>query len=133
MISAKSSESPSAGAPAVLPKLPVTVDTRGRVRVSKEQRREILAALTRSGESVPRFAQRTGLKYSTLARWVQVSRRTQRPKQPPQLRLLDAVVASVPPGPGLPIHLPGGARVELQTNAQIPLVVALVRGLEKSC
>jgi transposase-like protein len=133
MITAKPSESPAAGAPAVLPKLPVTVDTKGRVRVSKEQRREILAALTRSGESVPRFAQRTGLKYSTLARWVQVSRRTQRPKQPPQLRLLEAVVASAPHGPGLQIQLPGGARVELQTNAQIPLVVALVRGLEKSC
>jgi transposase-like protein len=103
------------------------------VRVSKEQRRDLLAALTRSGESVPQFAQRTGLKYSTLARWVQVTRRTQRPKRPPQLRLLEAVVASAPQGPVLQVQLPGGARVELQSSAQIPLVAALVRALEQSC
>ena len=133
MISAKPSDGPPAGTPAVRPKLPVTVDTKGRVRVSKEQRRELLAALTRSGESVPRFAQRTGLKYSTLARWVQVSRRTQRPKRPPQLRLLEAVVASAPPDPVVQVQLPGGARVELQSSAQIPLVAALVHALEKSC
>lgn len=133
MISAKPSDGRPAGTPAVLPKLPVTVDTKGRVRVSKEQRRELLAALTRSGESLPRFAQRTGLKYSTLARWVQVSRRTQRPKRPPQLRLLEAVVASAPPDPVVQVQLPGGVRVELQSSAQIPLVAALVRALEKSC
>lgn len=128
------SGSDAAALPAtVVPKLPVTVDTKGRVRVSKEQRREILAALTRSGESVPQFAQRTGLKYSTLARWVQVARRTQRPKRPPQLRLLEAVVASAPQGPVLQVQLPGGARVELQSSAQIPLVAALMRALEKSC
>jgi hypothetical protein len=28
----------------------------------------------RSGESLPRFARRVGVKYSTLARWVQLSR-----------------------------------------------------------
>lgn len=133
MITAKASESPAAGAPAVLPKLPVTMDTKGRVRVSKEQRRELLAALTRSGESVPRFAQRTGLKYSTLARWVQVAGRTQRPKRPPQLRLLEAVVAPAPTNLTVLVQLPGGARVELQSSAQIPLVAALMRALEQSC
>ena len=44
-----------------LPKLPVVVDTQGRLRVTKAQRREILAALAHSGESVPQFARRTGL------------------------------------------------------------------------
>lgn len=132
MIAAKASESPAAGAPAVFPKLPVTVDTKGRVRVSKEQRRDILAALTRSGESVPRFAQRTGLKYSTLARWVQVSRRPQR-KRPPQLRLWEAVVAPAPTSLPLVVQLPGGARVELRDASQIPLVVALGCAWEKSC
>ncbi len=61
------------------------------------------------------------------------ARRTQRPKRPPQLRLLEAVVASAPQGPGLLVQLPGGARVELQSRAQLPLVAALVRALEKSC
>lgn len=93
MITASGSDASAVGA-AMLPKLPVTVDTKGRVRVSKEQRRDILAALPRSGESLPRFAQRTGLKYSTLARWVQISRRTKRPQRQPQLRLLEAVHSS---------------------------------------
>jgi len=48
-------------------KLPVILDTRDRVRTSKEQRRRILAEFERSGMSAPQFAQRTGLKYSTLA------------------------------------------------------------------
>ena len=116
-----------------LPKLPVTVDTKGRVRVSKEQRQDLLAALARSGESVPQFAQRTGLKYSTLARWVQVARRTQPPKRPPQLRLLEAVVAPAPTNLPLVVQLPGGARAELRDASHLPLLVALVRALEPSC
>ena len=117
----------------MLPKLPVTVDTRGRVRVSKEQRRELPAALTGSGESVPQFAQRTGLKYSTLARWVQVSRRSRRSPAKPPLRLLEAVVTPTATNLPLVVQLSGGARVELRDASQIPLVVALVRALEKSC
>lgn len=132
MIIASGSEAPAVSA-AVLPKLPVTVDTKGRVRVSKEQRRDILAVLTRSGESLPRFAQRTGLKYSTLARWVQLSRRTPRPRRQPPVRLLEAVVASEPLGLALQVHLPGGARVEIREASQVPLAAALVRALEKSC
>jgi hypothetical protein len=38
----------------VMPKLPVMADTQGRLRVTKAQRRDILAALTRSGKSLPR-------------------------------------------------------------------------------
>ena len=71
MTTPSSSESSPAGAAAVVPKMPVTLDTKGRVRTSKEQRRLILAEFERSGMSAARFAQRTGLKYSTLAGWVQ--------------------------------------------------------------
>ena len=46
-----------------MPKLPVTLDTKGRVRTSKEQRRLILAEFERSGVSATQFARRTGLKY----------------------------------------------------------------------
>ena len=63
MIATRGSENSSAAT--VLPKVPVVADTKGRLRVSKAQRRDILAALDRSNESVPQFARRTGLKYST--------------------------------------------------------------------
>ena len=116
-----------------MPKLPVTADTTGRVRASKEQRRVILAKFAQSGMSAAQFARRTGLKYSTLAAWVQRYRRTKRPERKPALRLLEAVVASAAPAPGLLVYLPNGARLEMSEAGQIPLVAALVRALEKPC
>ena len=133
MVTASRSDVSSAVAPAVIPKLPVTLDAKGRVRTSKEQRRVILAEFERSGLSAARFARQTGLKYSTLAFWVQRYRRTKRPSSKPALRLLEAVVAPTTSDPVLQVQLPGGARVELQSIAQIPLGAALVRALEKSC
>lgn len=116
-----------------MPKLPVTLDTKGRVRTSKEQRRVILLQFEQSGLSAARFAQRTGLKYSTLAAWVQRYRRTKRPERKPPLRLLEAVVAPTPPGPALAVQLPGGARLELRDVSQVSLAVALLRALEQPC
>lgn len=121
--------------PAALPKLPVIADTAGRLRVTKAQRRDILAAFGRSGESLPRFARRLGIKYSTLARWVQLSR----PKptgRKPALRLVEAVVEP-PPAPAagtlLVLQLPGGVRVEVANETQAALAASLVRALAKAC
>lgn len=119
-----------------MPKVPATTDTKGRLRVSKAQRRDILAALARSGESLPRFARRTGLKYSTLANWVQHRRRSQPSGRPPRLRLLEAVVESAPmaaAGSPLVLQLPGGARLEVADEKQAVLAASLVRALTKPC
>ena len=133
MITTSRSDASLAVTPAVLPKLPVTLDTKGRVRTSKEQRRVLLVEFARSGLSAAQFARRTGLKYSTFALWVQRYRRTKRPGHKPPLRLLEAVVAPAPTSPAVWLHLPGGARVELREASQLPLVAALVRALEKPC
>jgi transposase-like protein len=117
----------------VMAKLPVTMDTKGRVRTSKEQRRVILAEFERSGVSAAQFAQRTGLKYSTLAAWVQRYRRAKRPSLKSPVRLLEAVVGQAPLSPALQVQLPGGARLEIREASQVALVAALVRALEKSC
>lgn len=121
--------------PVVLPKLPVMADTEGRLRVTKAQRRDLLAAFGRSGESLPQFARRLGIKYSTLARWVQLSRpKHARPK--PALQLLEAVVESSPAhavGALLVLQLPGGVRVEVADEKQAVLAAALIRALEKPC
>ena len=117
----------------VLPKLPVTADTKGRLRASKEQRRVILAKFDQSGMSAAQFARRTGLKYSTFAAWVQRYRRTKRPERKPALHLLEAVVTPAAPAAALVVHLPAGARLEISEASQIPLIVALVRALEKPC
>jgi transposase-like protein len=117
-----------------MPKLPATADTKGRLRASKEQRRVVLAEFERSGMSAAAFAQRTGLKYSTFAAWVQRYRRTKRPVRKSPLRLLEAVTAQ--PAPvviALQLQLPGGARLEISEASQIPLAAALLSALEKPC
>jgi transposase-like protein len=116
-----------------MPKLPVTADTKGRLRTSKEQRRVILTRFEESGLSVSQFAQRTGLRYSTFAAWVQRYRRIKRPERKPAMRLLEAVVAPTTPAAGLKVHLPNGARLEISDASQIPLAAALVRAMEKPC
>jgi len=116
-----------------VPKLSVTLDTKGRVRTSKEQRRVILAQFDSSGMSAAQFAQRSGLKYSTFARWVQRYPRTKRPERKSSVRLLEAVLAPTSIGAALPVQLPGGARLEIHEASQVPLVAALLRALEPSC
>jgi transposase-like protein len=135
MITASGSDNSSDASAAVLPKLPVIADTKGRLRVTKAQRREILAVLARSGESLPRFARRIGLKYSTLARWVQVSRAKPAGRKP-VLRLLEAMVESAPvaaAGTALVLQLPGNVRLEVADEKQAALAAMLVRALAKSC
>src|SRR6058998_420807 len=100
-------------APAVAPKLPVRLDTKGRVRVSKAQRQVILAEFERSGETLPRFAQRTGLKYSTFAAWVARHSRAQRPARKAPLRLVEAVLPPAPANSGfVPFNKRGEGRGE---------------------
>ena len=119
------------------PELPVTVDTQGRLRVSKAQRRDILAALARSGESLPQFARRTRLKYSTLARWVQQdqARHPKPSRRPRPLRLLEAMIESepTPATSGLVLQLPGGVRLEVADEKQAALAALVVRALSKPC
>lgn len=134
MISTSGPDSSTIAPAAVTLQLPVTMDTKGRVRTSKEQRRAILAEFERSGVSVTQFARRTGLKYSTFAAWVQRYHRPKRPALKSPMRLVEAVVTPTPlTSPVLQVQLPGGARLELRETNQVPLVAALLRALEKPC
>ena len=133
MTTSSGSDHSSAVTPTVMPQVTVTVDTRGRVRTSREQRRVILAEFERSGLSAAEFARRTGLKYSTFALWVQHRRRRKRPARRSPLRLLEAVLSPATPATALTVLLPGGARLELRQVGQVALAAALVHALEKSC
>ena len=136
MITTSGSDNSSVEPAAVMPKLPVIADTKGRLRVSKAQRRDILAAFARSGESLPRFAQRMGLKYSTLANWVQRRGPSKRSGRPPRLRLLEAVVESpqvAATGTPLVLRLSSHGHLEIHEVGQVELAVALLRALAKPC
>jgi len=112
----------------------VQTDSKGRLRVSREQRKAVLAKFDQSGMSAAKFAALAGVKYSTFAGWVQRYRRA-KPKALRRLRLLEAVVDPSPSQERtsehvLNVHLPGQVRIELSSLAQVPLVTELIRALQ---
>ena len=114
----------------------VTADSKGRVRLSKEQRRLILAEYERSGVPAARFAKGMGLKYSTFAGWLQRYRRAKPKGRPQTVRLLEAVVEQAQDSLGkdplsLVLELPGGGRVEIGDVRQIPLATVLLKSLSQ--
>jgi len=117
-------------------------DALGRVRTPAARREQLLDEFECSGLSGVRFAELTGLKYQTLASWMQRRRRrrgasAQVPAAPNPVataRWLEAVVAQgASPATGggstLPVQLPGGARLEIDRLDQVPLAAALLRAL----
>lgn len=97
----------------------MTVDTKGRVRTSAEQRRLIMAEFEHSGLPAVQFAKRAGLKYSTLAAWVLRYRRSKPASQAQSVRLLEAVVDPAQGGtPGsLILQLPLRTRLRFEKHS----------------
>ena len=107
-------------------------DVRGRVRRSAAQRAEILAAFDGSGVSAAEFARLVGVKYPTLAGWLHRRGRPRGevgPARSPAVRFVEAAVPPPEAPASLELELPGGVRLRLTEPAQVPLVVALLRGL----
>ena len=106
---------------------PLKADRLGQVRTSRGKREEILDEFERSGVSGAEFARLTGIRYPTLANWVQ---RRARSKASPPIRFVGAEMSrSVPLVPALELELPGGVRLRLLEAAQVPLAVQLLRSL----
>lgn len=109
-------------------------DRRGRLRFSPEQRITLLKAYQASGLSGPRFAALHGVKYPTLANWIQKSKQTEAPKP----KMLSFIAAEVVPAPesvhsdSLEVLLPGGGRIKIVGSAQVALAAALLRELQSS-
>jgi lambda repressor-like predicted transcriptional regulator len=101
-------------------------DARGRVRRSGAQRAEILAAFDASGVSAAEFARLVGVKYPTLAGWLH---RRGRPGNAPAVRFVEAAVPPPEAPAPLELELPGQMKLRLTEPGQVPLVVALLRGL----
>lgn len=139
MTTTSGADSSSAVLSPPLPQVPVRLDSKGRVRASKEQREVILGEFERSGVSAARFARRSGMKYSTLAGWLQRYRRAGRKRRSAPVRLLEALVEAPAPAVGeaeatvLVVELPGGARLPIRRADQVVLAVDLLRALAKPC
>jgi hypothetical protein len=110
----------------------VQTDSKGRLRVSKEQRKAVLAKFEQSRMSAAKFAAVAGIKYSTFAGWLQRCRRPKRRVASKPIRLVEALIGSnaCPEArPGLILHLPGSVRMELSSLAEVPLAAALIEAL----
>jgi transposase-like protein len=112
-------------------------DRRGRLRYSAEQKATLVAAFQTSGLSGPHFAAIHGVKYQTLATWLQKRRKSERSagsselSHPAFLSLVPAELHAPPPsGAPMEILLPGGTKLAINLPGQIPLAAALIRELE---
>ena len=107
------------------------VDTSGRVWTPRARREEVLDELERSGMAAVKFAALIGVKYPTLASWVQKRRRERgagaAAGRPAALRWVEA--AAVAQGSGLRVELQGGVRIEIADEAQAKLAAVLLRAL----
>ena len=115
-------------------------DARGRVWTPAERREAVLDEFERSGLPAAQFAAHVGVKYPTFASWMQKRRKArgernalekQRPAVP---RLAGWVEATVENGAEdrtrtVVVHLPGGARLEVNHGGQVLLAACLLRAL----
>jgi len=99
-------------------------DRCGRVWTPREKRQEILAEYDRSGMSAAEFARWSGVKYPTLANWLQKRRRESQDAgsqsgQSDALSWVEAVCsapAQVEKGAEVVITLGGAIRVEVRSG-----------------
>ena len=113
-------------------------DVRGRLHYSKAQRSALVQAFETSGLSGPRFAALHGVKYQTLASWIQKGKRVPSPGLaglpcPAFLSLVPAeleAAAIAGAGRAMEVLLPGGAKLVITAPDQVQLAVALIRALE---
>ena len=98
-------------------------DTKGRKIADESRRHEVLTAYAKSGMTQRAFAQREGVKYSTLVHWLGLNRRAQVAVNKP-VRFAELQLG--PKTPGLEVALPGGIVVRGDDIGQI---VALIKAL----
>jgi hypothetical protein len=117
----------------------------GRVRTSAARREQMLDEFEKSKLSGQKFAQLTGLKYSTFAVWV-ARRRRRRARSTPALAaaaaspsvewletVIDKAQAAGPVSTStLIVRLPSGAAIELARASQVSMAAELLRAWEKS-
>jgi hypothetical protein len=117
-------------------------DAQGRVLVSRERRESLLEGYDRSGMSGVKFARYVGIKYSTLAYWLQ-SRRRKREREKLLMKAgadteagksngawIEAVVENgsqprVPIG-ALRIYFAGGAYCQISSATEAALAAELL-------
>src|SRR6185312_5431892 len=117
----------------------IKTDVLGRKRTSAVRREGLLVEFDKSGLSAKQFAELTGIKYQTLATWLQKRRRHKvSVKAADTVKWLEAVVEQAQPAataassPVIVLRWEGGARMEIGDVKQIAMAAALIRALAHS-
>lgn len=97
------------------------VDTKGRKIADEARRQEVLAAYAKSGLTQQAFAQQEGIKYSSLVRWLGMSRRSQVVAAKPPVRFAELRLGAR--APGLEVGLPNGIVIRGGDVAQIAAMI----------
>jgi|SRR5215469_10294367 len=113
-------------------------DAKGRVLVTRERRESLLAEYDRSGMSAAKFAQYVGIKYSTLAYWLQ-RRRQQRQKEKSLVKAgadtkpgqsngawIEAVLENASGPDALRVYFSGGAYCQISSAGEMALAAELL-------
>ena len=112
-------------------------DVSGRVWTPRAQRDAILDEFEKSGMPALKFAAVVGVKYPTLANWIQKRRQAREASsdsgesapiaaEPAALKWFEATVES---RPTLEVQLPGGAMIKVSNASQAVLAGHLLRAL----
>jgi transposase-like protein len=100
------------------------VDVEGRVRTPAARREEILDEFERSGTSAAAFARAVGVKYPTLANWIQKRRQARgavaetREPGAAALKWVEASVECQQARSSLMVQLPGGVSMTVNDAVQ---------------
>jgi len=118
----------------------IKTDTLGRMRTSVARREGLLEEFDKSGLSAKKFSELSGVKYQTLATWLQKRRgRGVTPtKEADTIKWLEAVVEQAQVSGGksissLVVEFPGSARMEISNAGQAALAADVLRALAKPC
>jgi hypothetical protein len=118
----------------------IKTDALGRMRTSAARRENLLNEFDKSGLSGKKFAELSGIKYQTLATWLQKRRKQGKPsvKATDTVKWLEAVVEQAQNpiaqlASSVVLRLPGGTQIELADVKQVTMAAALVRALAQPC
>jgi transposase-like protein len=114
----------------------IRIGSDGRLRYSAEQRREMLSAFERSGQSAMAFCRQHGVAYQTFIAWLRKERVRNAPPAPDGSQAFAEVM--LPQGsPSSPVAvrvvLTCGTVSEVASRSALPLAAELISHLRRSC
>ena len=100
------------------------VDAKGRKIADTTRRAEVLSAYAKSGLTQAAFARQEGVKYSSLVRWLAMSRRRQVVAAKPPVRFAEVRLGAR--APGLEVGLPNGIVIR---GGDVVQIAAMIKAL----